>query len=364
MRAKISNVELKKTVGYINSILPSVEILPVYSNIKIEVKNNKLYINGGNGEIFAQKVLNVEEGEDGTVIVNGKKFIEVIRNLPGEYVYIIKENEKLRITSERVKYELIYASDEDYIADFTPPELNSIKIETKKIKNIFSPLIFAAAKSTSSVSAALRGILFEIENNNITGVATDGHKLALCKSNFESSFNYQGIVPSLFFKAFDFIEDEEVEIKMDESKLFLKDSHSMIITRLIEGNYPDYRNVIPQDYPFKLTFDKSEMLSGIKIVGVFSDKITNGITMNLKKDRVELLASSPESGEARYDFFVDYKGDDFNVSFNKNYMQDILRNTYGNKVVIEFIDGESALLIRPEEESDFKQLFLLMPIVY
>ena len=367
MKIKVNNKKLKNISGQLNAILPNVEILPVYSNVKLKTENNKLSIFAGNGEVFLKKEIEVEEIKGGTVIVNGKKFIDIIKNLPDENIdmYIEEENlNKLKILSKNVIYELIYSSDEDYVSEIEIPDKDFIKIDVKKLKNVFYPVIFAVAKNTSSVSTALRGTLFEIKNKNLSGVATDGHKLALCRTDIDVDGDYIGIIPPLFFKILELTNDDIIEILVDETKIYCKDNTTFITTRLMEGNYPEYRKVIPNNYPFKVFFNKEELIAGIKKVGIFSDRNTNGITMNLSSNKMQLYAVSPEMGDAQIDFEVDYTGNDFSISFNKNYLFDILRNVYDDKVKLEFVDNESALILSPAKEGDFKQLFLLMPIVF
>jgi DNA polymerase-3 subunit beta len=157
-------------------------------------------------------------------------------------------------------------------------------------------------------------------------------------------------------------EDESLEFDLDENNLFFRVANRTLISRIIEGKFPDYEAVIPQDNTGAMTVSREEMTDAIRRVSLLSAERSKGIKFNIRKGEISLFSSNPEIGEARDKIQADYEGEDLDIGFNSLYLLDFLTTVKSERVRLEFKDENSAVLLRPEDGSEMQYLYVLMPM--
>ncbi len=211
----------------------------------------------------------------------------------------------------------------------------------------------------------LNGALMILNNNSWELVSTDGHRLAYTfKKDIDLNIpqEIQLIISKKALSELRKIDDEEVEFDYDENNLFFRIGKRILISRIIEGKFPDFKTVIPQDNENILTVSREELATSIKRVALLSSERSRGIKFFIKGNQLELYSSNPEIGEARDIVNVNFSGSDIEIAFNSQYILDFLNVVQGETIRFEIKDENSAVLIKPGESEEIGYLYVLMPM--
>jgi len=157
-------------------------------------------------------------------------------------------------------------------------------------------------------------------------------------------------------------EDETIEFDLDESNLFFKVENRTLMSRIIEGKFPDFEAVIPKDNPNTFTVSREEITESVRRVSLFSTERSKGIKFFIEKDEIRLFSSNPEMGEAQDRVGIDYKGEGLEIGFNSQYLLDFLSAVKSERVQFEFKDSNSSVLMKPEVSEKVEYLYILMPM--
>jgi DNA polymerase-3 subunit beta len=204
-----------------------------------------------------------------------------------------------------------------------------------------------------------------INGNQIELISTDGHRLAYTSSsleNVEIEEEINRIVSKKTLGELRKFEDEHIKFDLDESNLFFNVENRTLISRIIEGKFPNYNAVIPKDNQNILVFPREHITNAIRRVSLLSTERSKGIKMNVDKNKVELFSSNPELGEARDQVETEYSGDRFEIGFNSQYILDFLTTIESDRVRFEMKDPNSAVLMMPEETNEIEYKYVLMPM--
>ncbi|MBA7669498.1 Beta sliding clamp [subsurface metagenome] len=211
----------------------------------------------------------------------------------------------------------------------------------------------------------LSGALLILKDNSMELVSTDGHRLAYTSNAIEKmelSNEIRAIVAKKTLSELRKFEDDSIEFDLDESNLFFKVKNRTLISRIIEGKFPNYEAVIPKDNPNTFTVSKEEITDAVRRVSLFSTERSKGIKFYLEKNKIKLFSSNPEIGEARDKVDVDYTGEDLEIGFNSQYLLDFLATVSAETVRFELKDTNSSVLMKPEVEEDIEYVYVLMPM--
>ena len=211
----------------------------------------------------------------------------------------------------------------------------------------------------------LNGALMILKDNSLEMISTDGHRLAytsMMLENLRVEEEIRGIVSKKTLNELRKFEDETLEFDLDENNLFFKVGNRTLISRIIEGKFPNYEAVIPQDNANVMVFSREEITDAIRRVSLLSTERSRGIKFNIEKKQMRLFSSNPEIGEARDKVDVDYDGENLEIGFNSQYILDFLTTVRSDRVRCEMKDENSAVLLRPEEDGAIKYLYVLMPM--
>jgi DNA polymerase-3 subunit beta len=196
-------------------------------------------------------------------------------------------------------------------------------------------------------------------------ISTDGHRLAYTSMVLEDlsvQGEIRGIVSKKTLNELRKFENETLEFDLDENNLFFKVDNRTLISRIIEGKFPNYEAVIPQDNTNAMIFLREEITDAIRRVSLLSTERSKGIKFNIEKKQIRLFSSNPEIGEARDKVDVDYDGENLEIGFNSQYILDFLTTVKSERVRCEMKDENSAVLLKPDEDGDIKYLYVLMPM--
>jgi len=211
----------------------------------------------------------------------------------------------------------------------------------------------------------LSGALLIIKDKSMELVSTDGHRLAYTANSVKElkvENEIRAIVAKKTLSELRKFEDETIEFDLDESNLFFKVENRTLISRIIEGKFPDFEAVIPKDNPNTFTVSREEITESVRRVSLFSTERSKGIKFFIEKDEIRLFSSNPEMGEAQDRVAIDYKGEGLEIGFNSQYLLDFLSAVKSERVQFEFKDSNSSVLIKPEVSEKVEYLYILMPM--
>jgi len=379
MNFTIQTKELKKGLGIAERITGKNMTLPILDNVLIETDGSYLKMSATDLELGVQwwGVCNTEK--EGKIAVPARLLNQVIGSISalGESVSIKEKNLSLVVESEKKsKTNVKGFSSEDF--PIIPSFLKDvfIEIEGRVMKDALSSAVDVA--SISNIRPEISGIFMYFGKNSVRFVATDSFRLAEKKINFSKNSEYKNtfdkdlefIIPQKAVKELINIipeDDRSVRIYVSESQILFeiayKDGHPEVslVSRQIEGQYPNYQEIIPKSFKTKIITNKEEFAKELKMAGIFGGKI-NEVTLNIKKGEkeIEITSIDAESGESSQMLSSKVDGNDLKVSFNWKFVLDGLQNIKSKDISFEFQGSEGPSIIRPIDDDSY--LYVVMPI--
>lgn len=344
MRFNASKDVLLKGIQCVQTAINSKSNLPILSNILIEATTDDLILTTTNLDIGITSTLPIKPMVTGAVTIPAKKFSDIIKELPDDEIISIsvKKNNLVNIECEKNAFKIMGLPKEEFpqLPEFKNKD--SITLEQKKLKKMLGVTGFAV--SHDETRYVLNGILFLIKPTHIRMVATDGRRLAMVEDKMQlpKTLERKFIVPTKAIDELDRILGDEGDVKvfLGDNQIFFDAGPTRLVSRLIEGDFPNYEQVIPKEVKDKLVVAREKFLSAIKRVALFTNPDSMAIKIELSRDRVVLSKSSPYLGEGRVELEADYKGKDLSVGFNPEYLIDLLKNVDEDTISFELIDSE------------------------
>lgn len=364
MKFSISKEDILKELQLLQGIVEKRNTMPILANILINASKDEIELTGTDLEVGLRTRFPAQIEEEGSITISGKKIFEIVKSLPGAQTISFKEAGDLtmEITAGESEFKVLCLSKEDYPQVPEPKFEKNIVLPLDKFKEMIEKVYYAI---TQEQRYYLNGALMILKNNQMDLVSTDGHRLSYTSNAIEKlkvEEEIRVIVAKKTLNELRRFENETLEFDLDENNLFFKVKNRILISRIIEGKFPNYEAVIPKDNPRTLTLSREEITDAIRRVSILSTERSKGIKFNIEKNELKLFSSNPEIGEARDKISIDYDGEDVEIGFNSQYLLDFLSTVKSEKICFELKDENSATLMRPEVEEDIKYISVLMPM--
>ncbi len=364
MFIKCEQKELQEELQIVQKAVSLRSTLPILSGILFSAYKEELSLSSTNLELSIHTSLPVDVQIEGSVVVQARLIGEIVKNLSQSKIEMSLDDatNQLKLTNSKSIFNIKTLSPEDF-PKFPRIDLNNIiKIKAQDLSNTIKQVIKAA--SLDETRPILTGALFLIEGDIMKMVATDSYRLAIKEVLIENRdmVNIKAIIPSrTLLEILKITSDikEDVEIGEMGNQLAFKISKTTVLTRLIEGQYPNYSQILPENYNMKLFIDKENLISASKRISLFTQN-NSLIKMSARKGVLTLSASAVELGEASES--IDYQGEDVDITiaFNSQYLIDGISSLQGETVSFDMIDNMKPTLIGSEKDNNFK--YLLMPV--
>ena len=364
MKFRVEQSDLSKGMEKILNVVPQRATFPILSNILMDTSDGKLLLAGTDLDISVSTKVEAQVSEKGGVTVSGRRMGEIVKELPPGEIQITAVKEKVTVESGKGSYQLMGMTKEDY------PELP--ETSKKRVMSFNSEALHRSIeKTTFAVSMdemrpALSGALWQIHPQEMRMIATDGHRLAFLKftRKFETEETQVNIPPKALNHLDRLLGDsEEVEVRFEENRIGFYFGQTSITARLVEGEFPDYEQVIPKGNDKIVQVERDVLASALRRISIFSNPNTHLFRMSVRKNRMEFLSSSPDIGEAKDECPCQYDGDDLDVGYNAQYLLGILRRIESEKVTLSLSTPLSAGIITPSVQKNGEELlYLLMPV--
>jgi len=347
-------------VGVVNA-LPSKTTYPVLQNVLVSIAGGKLSLAGTDLDTYIRKDFALDAGaEDGTVIVPGRKLAEVIRESGGDRVLLQSKDKSVVVEAGRARAMFAGLDPAEFPETPKLPEGVVLELPLTSVHELFDSVAFAVSKDESR--PAMGGLNWEVAKTEARMVGTDGHRLALAVRKGKFPAKAKMILSPKVFALFPRGE-EKVTINSDPAKVGFVFQNTTIITRLIEGPYPDYERVIPKGYPGKAVLEHEAFAAVLRRAAVFAHPVGRLVALEFKKNKLRITAETPDLGRSEEEVECEYGGETVRIGFNAGYLLEILRHISSDKVVVELSNPLSAGLFKPaEQKPDCEDTFLLMPI--
>ena len=366
MKFTISREKLQEGLQAVTAAVPAKTTLPVLANLLVETTDRGIRFSATDLDIAVSTEVSADVETPGAITIPAKKLSEIARELPPSPVKIAASGEQ-RVTIEcgRSKFKLL-GLPRDEFPTFPSVRFNdSWRVKSGELQKLISHTAFAV--STEESRPILNGVLWELREERMRMVATNGHRLAKMELPVEASSAPPGdlIVPPKALEQIRrlFPAEEELEIARGDNHLGFRSPFTSVYTRLVEGPYPNYEQVIPKDNDRYAIADKASLTQALKRMSVIASDQTHRIKMSFNTGMLKFSVTTPDLGEASDELPVNYTGDQLDIGFNATYLLEILRYMPTEQVRLTFKAPERAATIEPEGWDDpAKYLCLVMPL--
>ena len=365
MNFSIDREKLLKPLQQVVGVVERRQTLPVLSNVLMVVDGDSLSLTGTDLEVELVARIGLEESfSHSELTVPAKKLLDICKSLPDESrIQFTSEDHKLLIKAGRSRFSLATLPANEF------PNLDeasgqiSYSINQGYLKSIIDRTAFAMAQQ--DVRFYLNGMLFEISQNLLRTVATDGHRLALCKADIQCDIDspFQAIVPRKgvleLAKLFNDM-DSDIAVAIGTNHIRVESADLRFTSKLIDGKFPDYERVLPKQGDKIIQADKTEIRQCFSRVAILSNEKYRGVRLRIESGSLTTVANNPEQEEAEETINVDYQGPELEIGFNVNYLLDVLNVVRSDTVRIQLADSNSSALITDAEDESAS--YVVMPM--
>jgi DNA polymerase-3 subunit beta len=349
---------LSKTVPITEKRSP----LPILSHILMEARDAEVILTATDLEVGLRITYGCNVSEAGIVTIPSKKIYEIVRELsPGMVKVQLTEANRIEITSGNSDFQLVGMDASDYPAWSTLEEVTTAPIQAEKLLSMIDKTIFASSSDDSRFN--LNGVLFEKEGNRTKLVATDGHRLALISEEVNLPLEDKVLAPKKGLQELRRLLDGlkgEVLIGFEKKNLLLKTPRLMMTIRLIDGEYPDYRKVIPGESEKIVMVNRLNFLQGLRKAAILTSERNKGINVDVSRRRIDITATHPDLGTARDVVDADYEGEGFSLIVNVTYLIEALGVIDTENLAIEYHKEGAPVILRPHPVKEYFNLVMPM----
>ncbi|MCB9072652.1 MAG: DNA polymerase III subunit beta [Bdellovibrionaceae bacterium] len=374
MKLEIEKKDLVSLLSKTQNVVEKRNSMPVLVNVLFEAKKNKLKVFATDLEVSLTDEAPANIKEEGTLAISARNLFDIVKELnEGPILLTKKKNNWLEIKQHKSVFNLVGLSAEEYPVFPTFKTTDFIKINSKTFAEMIERTIYSV--SNDETRYHLNGVFFEKKKDNskisFRMVATDGHRLSLVERPLEKGVEESlipaagVIIPRKGLNEIKKILDtsmEDVEMAFEGSQLIIKSGSTVLMVRLIEGKYPNYQQLIPQQMKKHASINRETFLGSIRRVSLLSNHKSKGITFNLTKGKLEISSNNPELGDAKEEIDVDYSGEDLKIGFNAKYIMDILNSFEDSSLELALDSQLSPGLIRPENDKSYTCVVMPMRI--
>ena len=340
MEVKSTKESLLNGIQNVQNAVSQKSSLPILSNVLLEVEGETLTLTATDLDIGISSKIKVQVETAGAITIPARKFFDIIKALPdgSEISLTARKNNFVSIKTGKSQFKIIGLPKEEFPQLPIFKNKDAITVEQSVLKEMMNLTDFAISRDDSRF--ILTGIYFSIKGDKIKLVATDGRRLAVSQKTLpkKTIVDKTIVIPTKAVQEIKRMleEDGEVEIKFSDNQVAFEFKDSYIVSRLIEGEYPNYKNVIPEKDGEEIKVVREDFLAAAKRASIFTDQDSMAIKLNIKKKKMTISKNTPYLGEAKEEIEIDYTGEEeVEIGFNPRYLIDVLKNLSGEEIAFE-----------------------------
>jgi len=361
MKLTVNQKNLKRTLSIVEKAVTKNSSLPILNNVLFKTENGRLKILATNLEIGITGIIGAKIDEVGEIAVPARIITDFISTINDEKVTLSSKNSILTINSDNYKTQILGFDSKDFPIIPKIKEDPILTIPTKTLKNALLSVIDSTASSESRPE--LSGVFMKVQGAQAIFASTDSFRLAEKTIPIKGLISKSIILPRItvaeLIRICGDIEGEMV-VRSGENQISFSSDDIEIVSRTIDGTYPDYRKVIPEKFLSRVLVTRDELEKNLRLAGLFSSLISD-VRLSCRDQKMFIAARNSERGEIETSVESLLKNEPFEIALNYRYLLDGLKNVPSDKVIIEFTGSGSPLLVRSgEEKSDYT--YLIMPL--
>ncbi len=361
MKISLAKAALLEGLQQVQNVVTTRTTLPILSNVLLETSNGHLRMTTTDMELFIQGMVEAEIERPGATTLPARRLLNIIREIPPGLVSLDVDSKNFAAIRCGSAYFRIYGLPrEDFPAlpDFS--DAISYSLAQKLLRDGLRKTSYAI--STDENRYVLQGVLFSLKDNKLTLVATDGRRLALAEVELEfpQSAERDFIVPAKAVTELQRIltDEGDVQISVSANQISFQLGDSLITSKLIDGNYPNYRQVIPPDGKERIELDREPLLEAVHRVALLTSEKSRSVKLVFGRNSLEIQANTPEVGEAKEELPIKYAGSEISVAFDPDFLMAPLRALPNDQIFLHLTDGLSPGVIKVNAPF----LYVLMPM--
>jgi DNA polymerase-3 subunit beta len=361
MKCVIGKEALISVLSQVQNVVSNRTTLPILSNALIKAENGKLTISTTDLDTGIRAEVEAEVEKAGATTLPARRLLSIVRELPSAELSIeVDAKHSATIRSGQAFFRILGLPEEEFPPFPKTDGAKIFKIKQGQFKDMLKRVSYAI--STDESRYVLNGVLLSFKDGKLIMVATDGRRLALVEQEMEypKTSEIDVILPA---KAVNELvrllgNDEPLTISLAENQVAFDMGTTYLVSKLIEGNYPNYKQVVPSEAKERIVMEREIFLSSVRRVALLSSDKSNSVKLIFTKNNLEIAANTPEVGEAKESLPITYKGKDFTIAFNPEYLQDPLKNITADEIYLDFIDELSPGVIKYNQPF----LYVIMPM--
>ena len=364
MNIKIDRELLINPLGNVSGIVEKRHALPILSNLLLENQQGNLKFTATDLEMQISTHIKTKLSEDFQITISARKLFDITRALPEKSNIDIQiEETKVTVKAKKSRFNLQTLPAKDYpVMKKDENEATELELSQKIFKQLLKQVDFAMAQQ--DIRYYLNGLLIEIKEKNINIVGTDGHRLSFTSTALkEPSKNIQVIIPrKTIVELVKLLSDTDdpINISFTNNQVNFKFNDIDLITKVIDGKFPDYSRVIPEGHTNIFNIDRELLLDAMLRASILSNDKYRGIRMVVEENNLKLVSNNSEHEEAEEELEIVYKGEKIDIGFNVTYLIDVLTNIQSSQLSIAFSDSSSSCLVTIPKNKEYK--YVVMPM--
>ena len=369
MKFIISSSYLLKQLQVLGNVINSSNTLPILDNFLFDLDHNVLTVSASDLETTMSATLEIDSESKGSVAVPAKLLLEILKTFPEQpLTFTVEENNTIEISSNSGKYAVAYAPSDEFPKSVNLDDPSVTLVPADVLATAISKTIFAAGND--DLRPVMSGVFFQFSPQGLIFVATDAHKLVkYARTDVTASQVADFIMPK---KPLNILKNilgtsgAEVKIEYNDSNAAFSFDNYVLMCRLIDGKYPNYEAVIPKENPNKLMIDRSQFLSSVRRVAIFSNKTTHQIRLKIAGAELNVSAEDIDySNKAEERLTCDYQGDDMQIGYNSRFLTEMLTNLQSDMIMLEMSLPNRAGILTPVDglEEGETVTMLVMPVM-
>ena len=365
MEIVVRKNDLLRELQLFQGIVERKNTIPILANVLIEAKGDEVNLLATDLEVAMRSRCPASVGKSGSLTLPAKKLYEIIKALPETDVRIVEDKNGVKVAADHFDSRMQTLPREDFPSLPGAAGTARAALPRQALKEMVAKTQFAITGEDTRYF--LNGAKFVIKPDSLTLVATDGHRLALVEVEHKIGVKEESgvILPkkTLLELGKLLLEgDGDVMFESGENHLFFEVGGRMLISRMIDGQFPAYERVIPKGNDKHIEFERDRLTNAVKRVALLSNERSRAVKLEIKKGKVEVTSSSSEFGEAREELAVDYTGDPLTISFNAQYVLDFLNVVETDVVMLSLKDEVSQAVMKPVGAKDYDYTYVIMPM--
>ena len=367
----LNKEDFSNGIKIVEKVTSQKAIQPILSNILIEtVSSDRIRFCATDLNLAINYKTKKKKKKEGSITLSARKISEIVSKLSSSEITLksIDETNNVKIKSGKTEFDLISLNPDEFpktTNETSQEEYKTVVLNKNEFSKAIKQVIFAV--SQQETQAVLTGVCFTIEGNILELAATDGNRLTRIQKEIKTPSDelINFIVPSKTLQEVQrissLVEDEDITLKIQKNKILFEFEDLAFQSRLIDGVYPKYQQLIPAANDKKIVIDRAELINSIERVSIMVNDRTNVVKFNFTQGQLEIMADTPEAGRSKDYIDIEYNFDDMLTAFNYRYVLDGLKNMDSKNVEIEISDVLAASIFKPQDDNS-NYICLIMPV--